>query len=105
MRKLFCILALVLVASSCKYNEAPSMGLSKEMCSCLFVAEQSIDFCKEVTKESRTLAKFKVNWEEKSVEARGLGKKAVGRLNKDPRFGCQIYDVEEEPSEFQKDYY
>jgi hypothetical protein len=90
---------------SCKYSEAPSMGLAKEMCSCLFVAEQSIAFCKEVTKESRTLAKFKVSWDDKSVEARGLGKKAIGILNSDPRFGCQIHDVEDENQKFKEDIY
>ncbi|MFT6069223.1 MAG: hypothetical protein ACJAT2_000300 [Bacteriovoracaceae bacterium] len=81
------------------------MGLAKEMCSCLFVAEQSIGFCKEVTKESRTLAKFKVNWDRKSVEARGLGKKAIGILNDNPRFGCQIHDVSDELVKFKKDLY
>jgi hypothetical protein len=99
------ILLCVLFITSCKYNEAPSMGLAKEMCSCLFVGEQSIEFCKEVTKESRTLAKFKVNWDDKSVEARGLGKKAIGILNENPRFGCQIHDVEDEKIKFKKDFY
>ncbi len=81
------------------------MGLAKEMCSCLFVAEQSISFCKEVTKESRTLAKFKVNWTDKTVEARGLGKKAVGILNDNPRFGCQIHEVSDSEVKFKKDHY
>lgn len=103
--KKFSLLIVVLLITSCKYKEAPSMGLAKEMCSCLFVGEQSMEFCKEVTKESRTLAKFKVNWDEKSVEARGLGKKAIGILNENPRFGCQIHDVEDERIKFQKDIY
>lgn len=99
------LLLILILTSSCKYNEAPSMGLAKEMCSCLFIAEQSMEFCKEVTKESRTLAKFKVNWDERSVEARGLGKKAIGILNADPRFGCQIHEVEDEKEKFKKDFY
>lgn len=104
MKKILLLIAFLSI-SGCKYNEAPSMGLAKEMCSCLFIAEQSMSFCREVTKESRTLAKYKVNWDDKSVEARGLGKKAVGRINQDPRFGCQIHDVQKEKEEFPKDIY
>ena len=87
------ILSTLLLFTSCKYNEAPSMGLAKEMCSCLFIAEQSLKFCEEVTKESRILAKFEVDFHNKTVVAKGVGHRAEGRLNQDPRFGCQIYDV------------
>lgn len=104
MRKLLILLPLLLF-NSCKYTESPAMALSKEMCSCIFVGEQSVDFCKEVTKESRIMAKFKINWEDKTVEARGLGTKAMGALNENPRFGCQIYNVKKGDYKFEKDYY
>lgn len=104
MRKLL-VITSILFLSGCKYLEAPSMGLAKEMCSCLFVGEQTMNFCREVTKESRTFAKYKVNWDEKSVEARGVGHKAIGKLNENPRFGCSIVSVDEEEEEFTKDIY
>ena len=39
------------------------------------------------------MANYKVDFQNKSVVAKGLGKRAEGRLNIDPRFGCKIYDV------------
>lgn len=39
------------------------------------------------------MAKYNVDHENKTVIAKGLGHRAEGRLNQDPRFGCQIYDV------------
>ena len=99
------LLSFILLLSGCKYLEAPSMGLAKEMCSCLFVGEQTMNFCREVTKESRFFAKYKVNWDEKLVEARGVGHKSVSRLNENPRFGCSIVSVDEEKEEFTKDIY
>lgn len=104
MKKIIILFSLFAI-SGCKFLEAPSMGLAKEMCSCLFVADQTVNFCKEVTKESRTLAKFKVNWSEKEVEARGAGHKTISRLNDNPRLGCQIIQVDAEEVEFEKDFY
>lgn len=69
------------------------MALAKEMCSCLFIAKQTQKFCDEVTKEGQIMAKYNVDHENKTVIAKGLGHRAEGRLNQDPRFGCQIYDV------------
>ncbi|MCO4794865.1 MAG: hypothetical protein KC493_14190 [Bacteriovoracaceae bacterium] len=105
MKKTILFSSLFLFLSGCKYLEAPSMGLAKEMCSCLFVGEQTINFCKEVTKESRLLAKFKVDWKNKSVEARGTGHKSVAKLNDNARFGCAIVSVDEEEVEFSKNIY
>jgi len=93
MKKLFLFALCLMFFTSCKYNEAPSMSLAKEMCSCLFIANQSKEFCDEVTKESQIMANYKVDYENKTVIAKGLGKRAEGRLNINPRFGCQIHDV------------
>lgn len=71
--------------------EAPALALAKEMCSCLFVSEQPIEYCRSVTKESRILAKYKVNFEKKEVEAKVFTYKAYGSFNKEkPQFGCKI---------------
>lgn len=87
------LLTLVLSLSSCKnlikITEAPSMALSKDMCSCLFVAEQTMKYCREITVYHRIFGKYKVNREAKTVFAKGLGKKALSKYQSD-RLGCTI---------------
>jgi hypothetical protein len=83
---------VALIASSCKLEmmmEAPSMALAKDICSCLFVANQTDSYCKNLTRYQRMLAKFKVNREEKTVLAKGLGNYSKAIYQSD-RLGCTI---------------
>ena len=93
MKRIFLISFLILF-SSCKYTESPSLALAKEMCSCLFIAEQSESYCKMVTKESRILARYEIFENSRTVAARAFSYRATAMLNDDPRFGCQLVDVE-----------
>ena len=97
MRSIAIILLLTAI-SSCKFSEAPSAGLSKEMCSCLFVAEQTEEYCRLVTKESRILAKWEANYTEKKITATGMNYISVAALDEDSRFGCSIESVELDPN-------
>lgn len=92
------LLSLVMtLVTSCKYTESPSAALSKEMCSCLFVAEQTEKYCRLVTKESRILASWEADYNRKEVTARGANFRAMSRLDDDPRYGCQIQVIEVDP--------
>ena len=97
MRTLFLALFLCLSLTSCKYTEAPSAGLAKEMCSCLFISGQTESYCRQVTKESHILAKFEADFNRKEVWARGANFRAMARLDEDSRFGCSIHIVERDP--------
>ncbi|MCR9203598.1 MAG: hypothetical protein NXH75_03405 [Halobacteriovoraceae bacterium] len=83
--------------TSCKYTESPSAALSKEMCSCLFVAEQTEKYCRMVTKESRILANWEADFNRKEVTARGANFRAMSKLDDNPRYGCQIQFIEVDP--------
>ena len=86
------ILIFLMTLTSCKLaqlKEAPSMALAKDMCSCVFVAEQTKKYCREMTRYQRLMAKFHVDKERQTVEARGLCNIAVAEY-KGERFGCTI---------------
>lgn len=97
MKRIALILLGLTLVTSCKYTEAPSAGLAKEMCSCLFISGQTESYCRSVTKESRILAKFEADFNRKEVWARGANFRAMARLDKDARFGCSIQVVEVDP--------
>lgn len=96
--------ATALTLTSCKYTEAPVGGLSKEMCSCLFIAEQTEKYCKMVTKESRILAKWEADYNKKEVWAYGSNFRAMARLDDNPRYGCQIQVIEVDPDAQKNDF-
>ena len=75
MRMCFTLLLLLgLAAVSCgdRYTENDLELLThyraKELCSCLFVMEQTEDYCKLWTTASPNLATFSVDYDEKTVE-------------------------------------
>jgi hypothetical protein len=94
MKNLIVLSLIALVsASSCKFSEAPSAGLAKEMCSCLFVAEQTEQYCRQVTRESGILANWEANYAKQQVVARGMNYVSVASMDEDSRFGCSIKTV------------
>lgn len=100
MKKLVLTLPLILLLillTSCKFTEAPSAGLAKEMCSCLFISGQTQNYCEIVTKESQILAKFEADYNRKEVIAKGVGFMAMAKLDDNPRYGCQIKWVGRDP--------
>ncbi|GEM_PF-1643602 len=97
LTKLFFFITLLGTISGCKYTEAPSAGLAKEMCSCIFVSQQTEQYCRMVTKEARILSKFEVDYNRKEVSARGVNFRAMARMDKNPRYGCSLKVVEVDP--------
>ncbi len=45
---------------------------AKELCSCLFVMEQTEDFCRAWTTDSPPVARYRVDWSKKTVESSAL---------------------------------
>lgn len=91
--------ALVMVLiSGCKFLEAPSMAMAKEMCSCLFVSKMDEDYCRSITKEARFMAGYQIDWTQKKVSADGNDYEVLAVYNQSrPRLGCQISKVEHSP--------
>lgn len=97
MKKLWIvILAAALAASSCsdRYEENDLELLTsyraKELCSCLFVMEQTEDYCVAFTVASPNLASFRIDREEKSVETSALLDWGASAHYVDARRGCVI---------------
>jgi hypothetical protein len=103
LNKVLVFMTLLAVITGCKYTEAPSAGLAKEMCSCIFVSEQTEQYCRMVTKEARILSKFEVDYNRKEVSARGVNFRAMAKMDANPRYGCSLKVVEVDP-ESTKDY-
>ncbi|MCF8060161.1 MAG: hypothetical protein K9K67_12750 [Bacteriovoracaceae bacterium] len=103
LSKTLVFITLLGFVSSCKYTEAPSAGLAKEMCSCIFVSEQTEQYCRMVTKEARILSDFEVDYNRKEVSARGVNFRAMAKMDANPRYGCSLKIVEVDP-ESAKDY-
>lgn len=97
MKKTLPITLILVFLSSCKYTESPSAALAKEMCSCLYISEQTEDYCKMVTKESRILAKWEAFPEEQKVIAKGVNHTSVAKMDEDSRYGCTLISVENSP--------
>lgn len=101
MRKNLCFIALTLLTlNSCKYTEAPSAGLAKEMCSCLFISGQTEEYCRFVTKESRILAKWEADYNRKEVTAKGANFTSKAVLDENPRYGCSLVSIDQDPQDY-----
>jgi len=93
------IILILLSLSSCKYTEAPSAGLAKEMCSCLFISGQTEEYCRFVTKESRILAKWEADYNRKEVIASGANFTSKAVLDDNPRYGCSLVSIDADPQD------
>lgn len=63
---------------------------AKEACSCLFVAERDVDFCKEWVRVSPDVARFRVDEDSKTVKARALGMGKQVATWVDVERGCRL---------------
>lgn len=63
---------------------------AKEVCSCVFVAGQDEAFCKELTRVSPDVARFKVDREAKEVRSRALGMGMQRAVYQGEGLGCTI---------------
>ncbi len=97
MKKLTLFFMITLTLNACKFTESPPLALAKEMCSCLFVSNQSEDYCRSVTKEGRILANYTIDYNRKEIWASGGQMRALSKLNNNPRFGCDIVLLELDP--------
>ncbi len=97
MRRIGLLLTLMLFTCGADKPQKYDAGLlklasgvtSKEVCSCLFVMERDEDFCRAWTKVSPDIAKFKVDYDEKTVKSRALLTKSIARYQGE-RDGCVI---------------
>lgn len=107
MKKIIIILSLLsvsilakddsIIVQPGKYNfsESAALALAKEMCSCLYVSEQSEKYCRTVTKESRIFARYKIKKSKKQVHTTWGGYRAQAHFNKEkPQFGCKLVKAE-----------
>lgn len=91
------VLVAVLAGCASKTNrygngllELASGFSAKEVCSCLFVSENDEEHCRQWTRVSPNVARFKVDYVSKTVKARSLlmGKQ-IARYQGDG-FGCTL---------------
>lgn len=88
---------LILISSFVVWNwtmishfpEALPSFHSKEMCSCLFVAEQSEDYCRDLVQHWIPIQGDQVDYKSRQVTARGLGVTRSAHFVSE-RFGCQL---------------
>ena len=57
-------------------------------CQCIFMMEQTEEYCAEWVRVSPEVARFKIDWENKSITSRSLGFRPVTSLYVDDRQGC-----------------
>lgn len=80
--------------SSRKYDNSllrlASSFSAQEVCSCLFVMKRDEAFCREWTRVSPEVAKFRVDWDQKRVRARALGMGRSSARYLGERWGCAI---------------
>lgn len=65
---------------------------AKEVCSCIFVAGRSEDECREWTRVSPNVARFKVDTQDKVVTAHALWMGKTTARYVDEKTGCIIVD-------------
>lgn len=82
-----------------KYNlkEATAIGMAKEMCSCLFVANMSKEYCDRVTAETQIFGKYIVinKKDQKYVVSKGMGYRAFAYFDiQRPQYGCKVTNLQ-----------
>lgn len=64
---------------------------AKEVCSCVFIMGRDEDFCRDWTRVSPDIAKFRVDYEAKTVRGRALFWRSTARYQ-GVREGCVLED-------------
>lgn len=65
---------------------------AKELCSCVFVMEMSVEYCREWTRASPAVTKFKIDEVRKTVETTALLEWGTRARFDSAKFGCVIDD-------------
>ena len=63
---------------------------AKELCSCLFVMEMPLDYCRAWTRASPAVTKFSVDTEQKTVETTALLEWGTRAHFDSAKFGCVL---------------
>lgn len=93
------LLALVLVAPACdspRYQdndlELLTRYRAKEMCSCLFVMEQTEPYCASYTVQPPDLATYTVDWDKKEVRTQAMMYWGARARFQGPLWGCRLVE-------------
>lgn len=100
MKRLF---LTVLLAASCSPSSGPRLYdnndlqlatgyTAKELCSCLFVMEMPLDYCRNWTRASPAVTKFTIDEERKTVETTALLQWGTKARFDSAQFGCVLDD-------------
>ena len=76
------------LTTSCDIQQTVSASFAKEYCSCRFVEEQDDKYCAEYAKKIIKVKSYEINFEKKTVWARGLGKESIADYNAET--GCRL---------------
>ena len=95
MRKLFLLFTLILTSACVEgysHNDLRMLTAyrAKEVCSCLFVQQQSEAFCEAYTVANPNLATYSVNFDDKTVQAEALMMWSNTAKYNSAQFGCVL---------------
>ena len=96
MRKWGLIIAAIVTLAGCvegySHNDLRMLTAyrAKEVCSCLFVQQQSEAYCEAYTVASPNLATYSVNFEDKTVQAEALMMWSNTAKYDSAHFGCVL---------------
>ena len=65
---------------------------AKELCSCVFVMEMPVEYCREWTRASPAVTKFKIDEQRKTVETTALLEWGTRARFDSEKFGCVLDD-------------
>lgn len=63
---------------------------AKDLCSCLFVMEQTKDFCSRYTRQPPNLATYTIDWDRKRVKTQAMMYWGATARFVDAQFGCVL---------------
>jgi hypothetical protein len=66
-----------------------SSSYAKELCSCLFVVEQELEYCRRYSKQLLPVSSEKIDRNKKTVGATALGITSIA-VYRSKRFGCGL---------------
>ena len=84
--------SLLSCAVGYRYNDLQLLTAyrAKELCSCLFVIEQSEEYCNNWTTANPDVATFEIDWDNKMVHTESMLMWGASARFQDEKFGCVL---------------